>query len=71
VETVRLGWHSFTLHRRPERPHLLNNPGMNAEERLHFGLLGEPFLFANLRIDTFGSFVAAGLFIAAICFSER
>ena len=44
---------------------------MDAQERLHFGFLGEPFLFANLRIDSFGSFIAAASFIAATCFLER
>ncbi|KAF9650303.1 hypothetical protein BDM02DRAFT_3093343 [Thelephora ganbajun] len=44
---------------------------MNAQERLHFGFLGEPFLLTNLRIDSFESFIAGALFITAICFSER
>jgi len=61
---------SFTLHRRLGRPPP-NSLKMNAAERLHFEFLGEPFLFANLRIDSFGPFVAAASFIAAICFSER
>jgi hypothetical protein len=44
---------------------------MNPEERLHFGFLGEPFLFPNFRIDSFGSFAAAAIFITSVCLSER
>jgi hypothetical protein len=44
---------------------------MDAAEWFHFRFLGEPFLVPNLRIDSFGSFIAAALFIAAVCFSER
>lgn len=56
-----------TPHRRPRRP----QPTMNAQDRLHFELLGEPFLFASLRIDSFGSFIVAALFVGTTCFSER
>lgn len=44
---------------------------MNPEDTLHFGFFGEPFLFANLRIDSFGSFIVAALITVVICFSER
>ena len=60
-------FHSFTPHRRPERLQLV----MNEAERLHLGFLGEPFLFKNFRLDSFGSFIAAASLVAAICLSER
>ena len=64
LETAAGAPSSFTSYCQPQ-------PDMNPEDTLHFGFFGEPFLFANLRIDSFGSFIVAALITVVICFSER
>ncbi|KAA1467814.1 hypothetical protein DENSPDRAFT_813716 [Dentipellis sp. KUC8613] len=41
------------------------------EDRLHISFLGEHVLFTGLRLESFGSFLAAALLTIGICFTER